>query len=344
MIDVDSSRVVLFKALGDATRHHIMQVLSHQELAVNELVESLELPQSTVSRHLRVLREAGLINDRREGATVYCRAAVRAGGGDAICAAICRGLKDEPLPVDIADRVERVLKQRRQRSSEFFDQRGQEWDELRRGCFGQEFPLEAVLGLLPDQWTAADLGTGTGYLLPALGRAFARVIAVDHSEAMLARARQRVGAQGLANVDLRRGELEALPIETGQIDLAVAMLVLHHAGEPHRALSEIARALRPGGTLLVVELSEHQDDELRQAMGDLWMGFSPARLSGMVADAGMRTARIMALSGPTGETGRPRKDRPLFALIARNDKTNETRPGSAPPPGKGRRDDGKDRL
>jgi len=319
MIKAASARVVLFKALGDGTRHLIMQVLSHQELAVNELVEVLGLPQSTVSRHLRVLRQAGLIGDRREGVTVYCRAHPEAGKEDPIAGSICRGLQDEVLPTEVATRVETALTRRRQRSSTFFDERGEKWDELRRGCFGQEFPLEALLGLLPGEWVAADLGTGTGYLLPALGRAFRRVIAVDSNASMLDRARRRVTDQELGNVDVRWGELEALPIEAGQIDLAVAVLVLHHVSDPAHALAEIARVLRPGGRLLIVELAEHQDEELRQAMGDLWMGFSPARLSTMSQEVGMGTDRVMTLSGTHREETRARRGRSLFAVIIRKE-------------------------
>jgi len=312
------TNVAVFKALGDPTRHLISQVLSHQELAVNELAESLQMPQSTVSRHLRVLREAGLVTDRREGVTVYCRVLPDVSGDDPLACSICRWFKDQPLPPEVAARVERILQRRRRRSSEFFDRRGAEWDDLRRGCFGHDFPLEAVLGLLPSDWVVADLGTGTGYLLPALGRVFGRVIAVDHSRSMLARARQRANAHGLSNVEMRWGELEALPIETDRLDLAVAMLVLHHVGDPVRALGQIARVLRPGGTLLIVELAEHQDDELRQSMGDLWMGFSAERLSSMAAEVGMDTRRIVELGSTSAEQETERTHPSLYALIAEN--------------------------
>lgn len=319
MIDTHPAQVALFKALGDPTRHLIVQVLSNQELAVNELVGVLELPQSTVSRHLRVLREAGWVSDRREGTTVYCRAATATDGQDSIAGAIRQWFQGQPLPPDVGARVDGVLRRRRERSSEFFDRLAGEWDDLRRGTFGQQFALEAVLGLLPADWVAVDLGTGTGHLLGPLARAFRQVIAVDHSQPMLDRAAQRVRALGLDNVELRWGELEALPIEAGRVDLAIAMLVLHHAAQPGRTLSEIARVLRPGGTLLMVELAEHQDDALRQAMGDLWMGFAPSRLSSMADEAGIVTQRTMPLSDPGGEQDPTRETPSLFAMIARKD-------------------------
>ncbi|MBN1342081.1 MAG: ArsR family transcriptional regulator [Phycisphaerae bacterium] len=320
-MNADLPSVTLFKALGDTTRHLIMQLLSQQEVAVNELVESLGQPQSTISRHLRVLREAGLIADRREGVTVYCRATCAAPDKDPMAHSIHQWFNSQPLPTDVADRLEQVIRRRRLRSSTFFDQRGDEWDDLRCGRFGHEFPLQAFLGLLPEDWVAADLGTGTGHLLPALGRAFSRVIAVDHSEVMLARARQRIGAHALTNVELRQGELEALPIDDAGIDLAIAMLVLHHVGEPARAMSEIARTLRGGGKLLIVELSEHHDDDLQQTMGDLWMGFSSSRLSALAEQAGMRTERVMTLSSAHRGQGATAEEPSLFALIVEKSET-----------------------
>lgn len=315
-MNADRPSVTLFKALGDPTRHLIVQVLSQQELAVNELVESLGQPQSTISRHLRVLREAGLISDRREGVTVYCQAALGANDEDPMTQSIRDWFKAQALPTEVADRLEHVLRRRRQRSSAFFDQRGEEWDDLRRGWFGHDFPLEAFLGLLPASWAAADLGTGTGHLLPALGRVFSQVIAVDHSEVMLARARQRSGAHGLTNVDLRLGELEALPIDDEEIDLAIAMLVMHHVSEPGRAMAEIARTLRPGGKLLVVELSEHHDEDLRREMGDLWMGFSPSRLSALAEEAGMSTQRRVPLTSTHRGQNGTAEEPSLFALVS----------------------------
>lgn len=315
MVQASASSVALFKALGDPTRQLITQVLSHQELAVNELVECLGMPQSTISRHLRVLREAGVVSDRREGVTVYCRVQPADITMDSIAGPICRWFEDRPLPLEIDAAVQRILLRRRTRSSELFDKIAGGWDELRRGSFGQEFFSEALLGLLPADWVVADLGTGTGYLLPALGRVFGKVIAVDHSESMLAQARERVIACGLSNVDLRSGELEDLPIEDGQADLAIAMLVLHHVGQPAKALAEIERVLRPGGTLLIVELQEHQDDELRQAMGDLWMGFSSTRLSAMAGQAGLMARRTMPLSGRSWEDGTQRRGPDLFTMV-----------------------------
>jgi ArsR family transcriptional regulator len=150
-----------------------------------------------------------------------------------------------------------------------------------------------------------------------LGRAFGQVIAVDHNESMLARARQRVAELGLGNVDLRQGELEALPIDDARIDLAVAILVLHHVGQPDRAMGEIARILRPGGVLLIVELAEHQDNELQREMGDLWMGFSPSRLSGMAGQAGMEELRTMTLSGQSENRDSRRGEPSLFAMTFR---------------------------
>ncbi len=307
--------VTTFKALGDNTRHLIMQILSHRELAVHELVEALDLPQSTVSRHLRILRDAHLLEDRREGATVYCRASSRLEGADPMTQSICEGFRAQPLASEIASRLEWVLRKRRQRSSEFFREKGGEWDDLRLDFFGERFPFEAALGLLPREWTVADLGTGTGYLLPSLANAFANVLAVDHSEEMLAEAKQRVHEAGIGNVDLRHGELEDLPIESERIDLAIAVLVLHHVAEPDKAVQEIARVLAPSGRFLVVELQEHQNEEIRRSMGDLWLGFAPERLTALAVAAGLCRLRVMKLTHPDDAGNGPSGKPVLFATV-----------------------------
>lgn len=226
-----------------------------------------------------------------------------------------RGFRDEPLPEPIRSRIDAVLTARRRRSSEFFHHRAEEWDDLRTALFGRDFPLEALLGLLPDEWTVIDLGTGTGYLLPALGRTFRRVIAVDHERAMLNRAQSRAMVCGLTNAEFCLAQLEALPIADDTCHLAVAMLVLHHVSEPSRTLAEVARVLEPGGMLLVVELHEHHDEDLRQTMGDLWMGFDPQRLTQMAERAGLTTRRTLELTGSEPRQDDDRIEPKLFACV-----------------------------
>jgi ArsR family transcriptional regulator len=159
--------------------------------------------------------------------------------------------------------------------------------------FGDEFATRALIGLMPAAWTVADLGCGTGLMLASLAPHVERVIGVDASEEMLAAARTRL--EGVANVDLRRGSAESLPIETSSVDAATMMLVLHHLASPGAAIAEAARILRPGGRLLVVDMTPHDREEYRQQMGHVWLGFSEEQMKRLLTQSGLSAPRVQAL-------------------------------------------------
>ena len=200
---------VVFKAMADQTRYRVLGVLADHELSVSELVEVLGQPQSTISRHLKVLRDAGLIRDRRDGNTVLYAACQgsNSGNGSELADQVLDWIAQQPIPSALARRLQTVMHRRRQMSDAFFHDAGRHWDSLREESFGAAFHLEALLALLPADWTVADIGTGTGYLLPVLGRHFECVIGVDPVETMLEAARSRIKDQGVENVDLRPGSL-----------------------------------------------------------------------------------------------------------------------------------------
>jgi len=166
--------------------------------------------------------------------------------------------------------------------------KGQEW------AAGERFHLAALPAFADAEWTLGDLGCGTGQLTAALAPFVARVIAVDGSAAMLQAAKRRL--QGLTNVDLRRGELEALPIDDARLDAATMALVLHHLPEPDRALREVARVLKPGGRLLIVDMLPHDRESYRQQMGHVWLGFSEEHVRRILDDSGFGEVRIVPLS------------------------------------------------
>jgi ArsR family transcriptional regulator len=174
--------------------------------------------------------------------------------------------------------------------SDFFEKLGLRWDVLREDCFGPTFHLEAFLHLLPREWTVADLGTGTGYLLPTLAAHFRRVVGVDASGPMLELARQRVAQaarpHGRTNIVLRQGTLEALPLADREADLAVALLMLHHLAEIEPALRETHRILKPGGRLLLVEIHPYDNERFRVAMGDRRAGVDPKVISDLLSMTG----------------------------------------------------------
>jgi len=326
MADADA----IFRSLADSTRQRLLRVLSAQELSVSELVEILEQPQSTISRHLRVLREAGLLVDRRSAnAVLYATPPSsppgeqevgngrRVAGLPVLRERILDWLRSEELSPRLAQRIERVVRRRQRHRPDFFDDIGARWDQLRIEAFGEVFHLEALSTLLPTDWTVADIGTGTGYLLGILARQFARVIAVDPAEAMLAVARHRPEVRASDRVEFRRGSLEALPIEDGEVSLAIAALVLHHVATPPAAVAEIARCVRPGGRVLIVEQERHHHTTFHERMGDDWWGFEPDTVVGWLREAGLGEIRYqpLALAGPRGSSAL--EVPPLFVATGR---------------------------
>ena len=304
------------RALADPTRQRILQVLLSEEVSVSELVEVMRLPQSTVSRHLKMLREAELAIDRRNGRTALYRAAEQPAGADGLKGVVLAWLRDRPLSKVLQDRLQRVLRKRRDKTVDFFERLGNRWDELRRAAFGDAFATEAFLSLLPQEWTVADVGAGTGFLLPVLAEHFAQVIAIEPAAAMLECARQRIAERGLKNVAFHLSAVEELPLPDKACDLAIACLVMHHVAAPEAALKEMHRILKPGGRLLIVEQDKHEHREFYEVMQDRWWGFDPTSLAEKVAGAGfeiIRRQRLAAAKPGAGTLEVP----DLFVLVGR---------------------------
>lgn len=280
-------------ALADATRSRLLLLLEQRELSVSELCAVLALPQSTVSRHLKVLTDDAWVVCRSEGASRRYRLAPDLDGG-------ARGLWDavrEPLTDTAAARADaarlpHVLAARASRSKEFFSTSAGRWDAVRTDLFGSSADL-AMLGLLDDRWTVGDLGCGTGALTAALAPFVRNVVAVDASPEMLAIARERL--VGSPNVDVRAGDLAALPVADAELDAAVLFLVLHYVADPEAALAAAARALRPGGRILVVDMAPHDRIDYAERMGHLWLGFEREQMSAWLIAAGFVQPHCVAL-------------------------------------------------
>src|SRR5687768_1962524 len=263
-------------ALADQTRARVLLVLERHELTVGELAAVLQLPQSTTSRQLKTLSDEGWVTSRAEGASRYYTFGRLDPSARRLWGVVREEVAEGPAAGHDVKRLERILADRRSRSQEFFSASASQWGRVREELFGAHADLVALLGLLDDRATVADLGTGTGQFAATVAPYVARVVAVDASAAMLAAARRRVAPHD--NVDLRQGELESLPLENGEADLAVLLLVLHHLAEPAAALAEAARVVKPGGRLLVVDMMPHDREEYRQQMGHVWLGFSAEQL------------------------------------------------------------------
>jgi len=293
----------LLSSLADRARSRVLAVLERQELTVSELCSVLQLPQSTVSRHLKTLSDAGWVAGRPDGTRRLYRFAVEALDETARALwTLSRGdVQSLPSAAEDARRLITVLAQRRSRSREFFSEAAEQWDDRRDQMFGPGFHAAALLGLLDPRLTVADLGCGTGPVTEALAPVVHRVVAVDDSPAMLEAARARL--RGLENVDLRLGELESVPIGDGGVDAATLVLVLHHLPEPGRVLAEVRRILRPGGRLLIVDMLPHERVELRQEMGHVWLGFDEARIAALLDEADLRTTRFVVVPPAAEATG-----------------------------------------
>jgi ArsR family transcriptional regulator len=282
-------------ALGDETRARILALLERSELTVTELASVLRAPQPSVSRHLKTLAAEGWVEARVEGRNRHYRLSPSL---DAPAKELWRIVREQIEPGSVyaadAERARAVLERRRLRSAEFFARAAERWDEVREQLFGREAGLMPLLGLIPSDAHVADLGAGTGSLTETLAFVAARVIGVDRSEQMLAAASLRLA--GVPNVELRRGELERLPLADGEVDLAVLALVLHYVVDPPTVLAEVRRALRPGGRVLLLDMRPHDRGPLyAEEMGHVWPGFDEGRVRGWLDDAEFAEARTVAL-------------------------------------------------
>ena len=294
--------------LSDATRVRVLAVLETHELTVSELCEVLRLPQSTVSRHLKTLADGGWVTSRREATsrlyTVNRDTLPESAKG--LWQVVRDQVSAAPGAAADARRLARVLEARRAASQAFFSAAAGEWGRLRAELFGAAAPAKALLGLLEPDWVVADLGCGAGHVAALVAPFVGRVIGVDASPAMLAAAADAVPA----NVDLRQGTLEALPIGDAEIDLALLVLVLHHVPDPARAVAEAARVLRPGGRLIIVDMQPHDREDYRQRMGHVWLGFGDAQITRLLQAARFDAVRALPLAPE------PAADGPALFLAA----------------------------
>ena len=276
-------------ALSDMTRLRILRLLEAEALSVGELAQVVQLPQSTVSRHLKVLADTAWVNRRAEGTASFYRMLLDDLASDArsLWLAVREQIPGTHEVEEDQRRLRSVLAERRTDSLSFFGRFAGEWDHLRIELFGSRFTPLALLSLLRADWTIADLGCGTGNASELLAPVVERVIAVDVSGPMLEAARERL--KDTTNVTFVEAVAEKLPIPDRTVDAGVAVLVLHHIADPGTFLREAARVLRSsraGGTLLIVDMVEHDRDEYRQTMGHQHLGFSKLTMTRLLNAAG----------------------------------------------------------
>jgi len=296
-------------------------------ISVGELAEILKLPQSTVSRHLKTLTDAGIADARRDGTSTFYRLSEAPVGGaestlDQLRQMARTHLDHDPQAKSDAHRLASILRKREPANGDFFGKHAPHWDQIRAEWFGDTFHLEGMLALLNPAWTVADIGTGTGAMLPLLSPHVKQIIAVDPSSAMLKGARNRVKECHLENVDIRQGSAEALPIDAHAVDVALLTLVLAYTENPAAVIKDVRRILKPGGIILILDLQPHHVDLFREKLGHRNMGFAEEQLSAWLKDAGFTAIRWHPLSpekGRSKESATPIPD--LFALRAQREVT-----------------------
>jgi len=287
---------------ADPVRRRLLLLLEPRELSVGDLADVLQLPQPTVSRHLKALAEQDWVTGRAEGTSRLYRADAqsRPAALGQLWLLVRAEVEDSAEARRDAERLRHVLARRHARDA-FFTGTASEWDKVRVELFGGRAELLPLLGLLEPTWTVGDLGCGTGHLALATAPFVRRVIGVDGTPDMLDVARTRLA--GVRNVELRLGQLEALPIESAELDLAIISLELAYAADPALVLAETARVLKPGRALLLTDLQPHAQVELRQRYGQRWQGFAETVLRGWLAAAGFTDMRYVALPADQQATG-----------------------------------------
>lgn len=300
---VVNSVVDRLAALSEPVRLRLLRVLEAEEVSVGEVARVLQLPQSTVSRHLKLLTDGGWLVSRTEGTSTMYHVLLDELSPEA--RSLWRTVREQVGDsLDVAEdqrRLAAVLADRRADTQGFFGRVAGEWDSLRNELFGERATLRALLPLLPQGWSVADLGCGTGNAAELLAPCVKKVVAVDQSEVMLSAARKRLGE--FKNVDFRQGELEKLPLADAEVDAAVCVLVLHHISDPEAACRETARVLKPGGTLLIVDMLEHDRASYRHTMGHRWLGFSVPGMIRLLTAAGLDQPRFLVLPAESNAKG-----------------------------------------
>lgn len=301
----------LYRLLGDEARLRLLRVLRKERLNVTELTGILGLAQSGVSRHLGLLKDAGLVVEERDAGYTFYRAPTAK--ADAPNASVWAALEEQfeasggeaSVRADEA-RLQEVL---RLRKENFESHDGADTRDARQLVPGRSWAAwSRALGMLLPRLRVADLGCGEGYLAIEAARWAAQVIAVDRSDTVLARAKALAARRRVDNVVWKRGELEKLPIKDGTVDVALLSQALHHAVSPARAVAEAARITVPGGRVLILDLREHREEWVRAKLGDRTLGFNDGELKHMLAEAGLSDVRVGVGARKSGD--------PFTVLIA----------------------------
>ncbi len=292
------------KAIAEETRLRIVALLEHGELTVTDLTEILGQSQPRVSRHLRLLVDAGLVTKHREGTWVFFRLVESGSRHDLARAAIDSVASDDAVFTADLTRLDTVRARRAAVASEYFEQIAPIWDEERSLHAAADTVEAAILGVVGDRplGRVLDVGTGTGRMLQLLADRADRSVGLDTSHSMLSVARANLERAGSTNWELRQGDVHSPPLDAASFDLVVIHQVLHYLDDPARAISEATRLVAPGGRLLVVDFAPHRHDFLRAA-AHRRLGFAHQQLTDWFDQSGFDCPTITDVEPPVGQDG-----------------------------------------
>ncbi len=274
-----------FKALSDETRLRLFYLLIHYELNVNELVLILQMGQSRISRHLKVLSESGLLRYRRDAGFTYYQ--VRTDPQlKTLIKFVQDNLAEDPAREDLY-RAQTIIRERKNETRRFFNQIAEHWERLKKDILGEVDISRTVSENVPPANRAVDIGCGTGELMLYLLPKTDKVIGVDHSAQMLNMARLKLEAHQFSDrVDLRLGEMEHLPLRDKEVEVATMSMVLHHSPLPQAGIEEANRVLLPGGILVIADFAKHSREDIRRKYGQTWLGFEQEDIQTWLEAAG----------------------------------------------------------
>ena len=277
------------RLLADPSRLRILLLVEREELSVAELQEILGMGQSRISTHLAQLKQAGLVEDRRNGKSILYRLkhGVQSNGFSEMLGVLRQAAAEIPEAEQDSEALRLALRRRQDKMRSYFDELA--------GKFGRNYVpgrswqglAETLLTLMPPM-VIADLGAGEGTFSQLLARRSKKVIAIDNSEKMVEYGRELARKHGVKNLEYRKGDLEEVPIRDATVDLAFFSQALHHAQHPERAVAEAMRILKPGGRIVVLDLLRHSYEEARELYADLWLGFTEVEVTRFLRQAGFK--------------------------------------------------------
>jgi ArsR family transcriptional regulator len=285
------------KALADHTRLRILALLKHGELTVQELTQVLDLRQSIISHHLKVLVKAEMLRVRRQGTWGHYRFNRKNQFFTDVYSMVDRYLQESPEYTEDSLKILDLFDEQGKSTRRFFDREASQWDSIVRNLLPLPDYSPAFLEMVPPDSVGAEIGCGTGNLFAPLLEKCRVLIGIDHSPEMLAEARKRVVENNLRGIDLRLGDMLHLPIQSNQIDFVIMNMALHHAAQPLLALQEAARVLHSGGSFLLADMLPHKREWAKEKMADRWLGFSFKDMEEWLAATGMSIQSWLEVKG-----------------------------------------------